>query len=221
MAVETTEATIQGSGQELANNVIAQQTYDKNRAALEGVADAAALNASAASILSLLTSIAAHAKAKQPSIRYDDRDGPLIVKQNNELASPGNPSSPPAKPPTGNDLPSPQDPGLPKESPPARPNSSTSPDSQGNPYRNADGTLVLPENWPKPRSEAEAEALRNFLELVNNVELADQTYNQIPDASGGKVIGTDAARELFPEYATREGKILFTDITTIPGSDLC
>jgi hypothetical protein len=79
MAVETTEATIQGSGQELANNLIAQQIYDKNRAALEGVAGAATLNASAASILSLLTSIAAHAKGKTSPVKYDDRNGPLIT----------------------------------------------------------------------------------------------------------------------------------------------
>jgi hypothetical protein len=59
-----------------------------------------------------------------------------------------------------------------------------------------------------------AQAERLIKALVNDPQRADRIYDEIPDSAEGKVIGTDLARELLPEYRRREGKLVFTQITS-------
>jgi hypothetical protein len=83
-----------------------------------------------------------------------------------------------------------------------------------NPYRNADGTIRVPERASSFVDPALTHLEAKLKELVDNQNQADGLYDQIPDSKNGKVIGTDIARELLPEYAAnREGKILYTHAT--------
>lgn|GEM_PF-1176982 len=55
---------------------------------------------------------------------------------------------------------------------------------------------------------------QKLVAILDDQEKADMLYNDLPDSKGGKVIGTDIARELLPEYAaSREGKIELTNAT--------
>ncbi|RYD30287.1 MAG: hypothetical protein EOP87_16900, partial [Verrucomicrobiaceae bacterium] len=88
-------------------------------------------------------------------------------------------------------------------------------DMPGNPYRNADGTLPT---QPYHRSAtdpdlAEKEAEFNGI-LAGSIEQSDAAYNAIPETRGGKVVGTDLAREVSPRYRTPEDRARYTGITT-------
>lgn len=61
---------------------------------------------------------------------------------------------------------------------------------------------------------SKSQAERLIKDLVKDPVRADQLYDRIPESAGGRVIGTDLARELLPEYRTRAGKIAFTQITS-------
>ncbi|MFZ2279210.1 MAG: zeta toxin family protein, partial [Prosthecobacter sp.] len=83
-----------------------------------------------------------------------------------------------------------------------------------NPYRAPNGTLIIPERSSSSSDPALAEHEKKLQDIANNQPRADKLYNEIPDAKGGKVIGTDIARELLPEFAeSREGKINYTNAT--------
>lgn len=79
-----------------------------------------------------------------------------------------------------------------------------------NPHRTRDRKLVLPHRAPLP---ALLEALERKMEAIANSKEADGIYNLLPDSHGGKLIGTDVARELLPEYRDREGKLENTSAT--------
>jgi N12 class adenine-specific DNA methylase len=69
-----------------------------------------------------------------------------------------------------------------------------------------------------PQENIEA-ARKKMFAVVGDEALSDRLYDALPDARGGKVIGTDIARELLPEYAAdREGKIWWTKATSKPAS---
>jgi hypothetical protein len=83
-----------------------------------------------------------------------------------------------------------------------------------NPYREPNGTLIIPERTSSSSDPALAEHEKKLQDIANNQPRADKLYNDIPDAKGGKVIGTDIARELLPEFTeSREGKINYTNAT--------
>jgi hypothetical protein len=83
-----------------------------------------------------------------------------------------------------------------------------------NPYRNANGTIRVPERASSFVDPALTHLEAKLKNIVDNQSQADGLYDQIPDSKNGKVIGTDIARELLPEYAAnREGKILYTHAT--------
>ena len=73
-------------------------------------------------------------------------------------------------------------------------------------------------NYSAPQ-EAVEDARKKMFAIVADVEASNAIYDSLPDARGGKVIGTDIARELLPEYrADREGKIWWTKATAKPAS---
>lgn len=93
------------------------------------------------------------------------------------------------------------------------------PNPKHNPYRDADGKLPT---TPYHRSAqdpdlAEKEATFNKI-LTAPPEEADAAYNAVPETHGGKVLGTDLAREVLPEYNTPEGRARYTGITTTTAS---
>lgn len=51
-----------------------------------------------------------------------------------------------------------------------------------------------------PVAGAGAQAIQNLHALTQDTPRADDAYNQLPDASGGKIINADTARELSPEF---------------------
>lgn len=56
--------------------------------------------------------------------------------------------------------------------------------------------------------------------LIADPARADAAYDALPEARGGKVIGTDIARGLEPHYAaSREGKMLLSPLTLRPGRE--
>lgn len=78
----------------------------------------------------------------------------------------------------------------------------------GNPYRNQTGGLVIPERASSTSDPALKGYEAKMKEIADDPERADSVYNALPNSHGGKVIGTDVARELLPEYAQgREGDL--------------
>jgi hypothetical protein len=86
--------------------------------------------------------------------------------------------------------------------------------SAGNPYRNTDGSLRIPER-ASSRSDTNLASYEAKMKAVaDNAALADAAYNRLPDTLGGKVIGTDLARALLDEYAAgREGRMRYVNAT--------
>ena len=83
-----------------------------------------------------------------------------------------------------------------------------SPNEEENPYRFPDGQLKIPARASSDFDPAQAFYEDEMKTVANDVELADRKYDEIPESHGGRVIGTDIARELLPEYAKdREGKL--------------
>lgn len=80
-----------------------------------------------------------------------------------------------------------------------------------NPYRDEGGELRLPKFEDLRLDESYRKDWEEMRRIVADQTLADKMYDAIPDSYGGKVIGTDIARELSPLYASgREGKIAFS-----------
>ena len=89
-----------------------------------------------------------------------------------------------------------------------------SPTDGQNPYRKPDGTLLIPDRASSSTDPALAQHEKKLQDIADDQPRADKLYNEIPDAKGGKVIGTDIARELLPEFAeSREGKLQYTNAT--------
>ncbi len=83
-----------------------------------------------------------------------------------------------------------------------------------NPYRDKEGRLIIPEDRGRGDDLALKEYSDKFKRLVDDQELADRIYDAIPDSHGGKVHGTDIAREMLEEYASsREGKMTYMNAT--------
>jgi len=59
---------------------------------------------------------------------------------------------------------------------------------------------------------------QRLIDLVQDTARADAAFNAIPDTEGGRIVGTDVARFLAPEYATREGRLRHTISTAKPAS---
>jgi len=136
-----------------------------------------------------------------PTLRLDAENSP---------PRPPNGSPPPNPPPPASA--SPQIPSTAKD-PISEKQLSSDSHSSVNPYRHPNGDLIVPNSGrgDDPALKPYSEKLRT---IANDQQLADQIYDQIPDAKGGKVIGTDIARELLEEYAvSREGKIEFVNAT--------
>ena len=95
------------------------------------------------------------------------------------------------------------------------------------PHRNEDGTLKVKMRAAVNGAAAVAPALLTAADdaamapyeakmkrLVDNAEEADRAYDALPEAWGGKVINTDIARYLLPEYAaSRNGRIRYLTAT--------
>lgn len=87
--------------------------------------------------------------------------------------------------------------------------------SKQNPYRNEAGEIRLPRFEDLKLGEQYRKDWEEMRQIVANQALADKIYDAIPDSHGGKVIGTDVARELSPLFASgREGRIAFTPSTS-------
>ncbi|MFW6032633.1 MAG: zeta toxin family protein, partial [Phycisphaeraceae bacterium] len=86
---------------------------------------------------------------------------------------------------------------------PAGANKAGPPNVPGNPHRREDGSLAVEEDEHDLSGELRRAQTR-MREIAEDMERADALYNAIPDAEGGKVIGTDIARFLSPDYSAGE-----------------
>ncbi|HEY8903163.1 MAG TPA: zeta toxin family protein, partial [Chthoniobacterales bacterium] len=86
--------------------------------------------------------------------------------------------------------------------------------SPANPYRNANGSLRIPERASSRTDPNLASYEAKMKRIADDAQLADAAYDRVPDTFGGKVIGTDLARELLDEYAAgRDGRIKYVNAT--------
>lgn len=81
------------------------------------------------------------------------------------------------------------------------------------PWRLANGHLKI-KALDDSVDERALRAHQRMLDVAEHPEVADPAYDALPDAEGGKVIGTDVARSLLPEYQSRKGALAFNAATS-------
>ena len=70
-----------------------------------------------------------------------------------------------------------------------------------------------------PRPATPEEAGRAMAAFVQEHDAADAAYNKIPESQGGKIVNTDLARELMPEYADKNTRAEYQSATSGPARE--
>mmetsp|Transcript_25570 Transcript_25570/g.47015 ORF Transcript_25570/g.47015 Transcript_25570/m.47015 type:complete len:483 (-) Transcript_25570:35-1483(-) len=89
----------------------------------------------------------------------------------------------------------------------------------GNAYPGKRLTPKIPLGWDNLSAD-QKRVYEDLVRLINQPPaIVDEQYNAIPDSFGGRVVGTDAARELSSEYRSGwEGALLYSQVTSSPAS---